>query len=258
MQTASNAFSALNDADMSFSMIRDSQGKEHYLTHASYSQFLKSEDRELRKNAFFTYHQEYQKYATTFAAILQGEMDSQIFYAKSRNYKNSLEASLYPEAIDTKVYHNLINTVHSRIDALHSYTSFRKKKLGLDSLHFYDLYVPLVENTYKNIEYDEARKTVLDSVKPLGKEYQEILRKGLYEERWVDIYENKYKRSGAYSTGGYANKTLILLNYNNSFSSMSTLAHEVGHSMHSWYTSRTQPFQYNNYFHFSRRDCLNI
>lgn len=247
LSAASEAFSALNDADMKFPSVKDCAGNDCELSHGMYSVYLRSSDRELRKNSFIAYHKKYDEFSNTLTTLLQGEIRNHVFSAKSRGYETALDAAVFGKNIDRSVYTNLIQAVHDNIHILHKYIKYRKEKLGVDKLHFYDLYVPLAEHEEIKLTYDEARSLVLEAVKPLGEQYCEVLRKGLYEERWVDIYENENKRSGAYSTGSYLTKPYILLNFNGTLDSARTLAHEAGHSMHSWFTHNTQSPTYGSY-----------
>lgn len=247
LSAASDAFSALNDADIKFPNVKDSAGNDCELSHGTYSVYLRSADRELRKNTFIAYHKKYDEFSNTLTTLLQGEIRNHVFSAKTHGYKTALDAAVFGKNIDRSVYTNVIQAVHDNIHILHKYIKYRKEKLGVDKLHFYDLYVPLAEHEEIKLTYDEARSLVLDAVKPLGTQYCDILRKGLYEERWVDIYENENKRSGAYSTGSYLTKPYILLNFNGTLDSARTLAHEAGHSMHSWFTTHTQSPTYGRY-----------
>ncbi|OHD17244.1 MAG: oligoendopeptidase F [Spirochaetes bacterium GWC1_27_15] len=246
LSTAEDAFRSLNDADLKFGLI-DKDGSKQELTHSLYYIYLIDKDRKTRENAFKQYHNKFDEFPTTFASLLSGEMKSHSFNAKVRNFSSSLEASLFYKNVDTTVYTNLIDTVHKRIDSLHRYLSYRKKKMGLSDLHLYDVYVPFVKSPEIKMTYDEARDTLLDSVKILGEEYHSTLKKGLYEDGWVDKYENENKRSGAYSTGSYLTMPYILMNYNGTLSSARTLAHEAGHSMHSYFTHKYQPPIYGSY-----------
>ena len=174
-------------------------------------------------------------------------MQNHLFQARARNFSSCLEAALYPKNIDTSVYHALIQAVHERLDVLHRYMALRKRILKLDELHLYDVYVPLTSAVDIRMSYPEAEKIVIESVAPLGSEYQDFLRKGFQEQRWVDRYENQNKRSGAYSSGCYDSMPYILMNYKNLLRDVFTLAHEAGHSMHSLYSRKTQPYQYSDY-----------
>jgi oligoendopeptidase F len=247
MQAPHKAFSALNDADFKFGMVLDSKGGEHELTHGSYAAFIREQDRTLRKNAFEKLHSKFDHYENTMCELLSGEMQAHVFEAKARRYKSCLEAALHPKNIDTNVYYALIKAIRENIQPMHKYVEIRKKILGLDTLHLYDTYVPLVKNVDMKMSYKDAEEVVIESVAPLGPEYQNILRKGLLSERWVDRYENKNKRSGAYSSGCYDSMPYILMNYKGIIKDVFTLAHEAGHSMHSYMSHKNQPYQYGDY-----------
>lgn len=247
LMVSHKAFSAITDADFSFGSVLDKENKEQILTHAQYGVYLRSQDRTLRKNAFVQYHQQYKKYENTLAELLNGQIQGHIFNARARKYSSSLEASLYPKNIETSVYHALIQAVNEKIDVLHKYINLRKKILHLPELHLYDVYVPLTPNVEIKMTYPEAEDLVIESVAPLGKEYQNQLQKGFKEERWVDRYENLNKRSGAYSSGCYDSVPYILMNYKGQIRDVFTLAHEAGHSMHSFLSRKNQPFQYADY-----------
>lgn len=246
LSTAEDAFRALNDADLKFGEI-SKDGKAEELSHSRYYLYLIDKDRSVREQAFKQYHKKFDEYPTTFAALLSGEVKNHAFQSKARNFSSTLEASLFYKNIDTAVYTNLVETVRTRIGSLHQYLAFRKKKMGLPELHLYDMYIPFVESPEMKMTYDEARETVLESVRPLGEEYRSILSDGLGKNGWVDKYENENKRSGAYSTGDYDTMPFILLNYNDTLNSARTLAHEAGHSMHSYFTHKNQPPVYGSY-----------
>lgn len=241
------AFSAINDADFIFADVEDSQGKKHPLSQGSLQIFLKDSDRALRKNAFCGLHRKYLKYENTIAELLHGTIQQHYFEAKSRKYATCVEASLFPKDIDTKVYTNLIDTVKNSIDPLHKYVQLRKKLLHVDTLYPWDMYKPLVKESTAHYTYDEAVELILASCKPLGEEYVNELRKGLKELRWVDKLENTNKCSGAYSSGCYDSFPYILMNYKGTLRDVFTLAHEAGHSMHSFLSHKTQPFHYADY-----------
>lgn len=241
------AFSAINDADLTFPEVTDSQGKKHPLTHGSYQVLLKDQDRLLRKNAFNSMHDQYLKYENTLAELLHGTIQQHLFESKCRKYSSCLESALYPKDIDTSVYTNLIDTVRANIAPLHRYMQIRKKMLNLDTLNPWDMYVPLVKESTLYYTYDQAVELILASCKPLGEDYVNELKKGLMERRWVDKFENKNKRSGAYSGGCYDSFPYILMNYKGTLRDVFTLAHEAGHSMHSFSSHRTQPFHYADY-----------
>jgi oligoendopeptidase F len=243
----SKAFSALNDADFNFGQAIDSEGKEHEITHASYALYMRSQDRELRRNTFERYHKQFAKYENTLTELINGQVQAHLFNAHARNYATCLEAALYPKNIDVNFYHALIEAANRHIAPLHKYVALRKKILGVDKLYTYDLQVPLIKSIDIMMPYKEAEEIVIESVAPLGPEYQNILRKGLKEERWVDRYENKHKRSGAYSSGCFDSQPYILMNYKNLLRDVFTLAHEAGHSMHSHYSRTSQPYWYSDY-----------
>lgn len=247
LQASHKAFSALNDADFKFGEILDSQGVSKPLSHATYGLYIRDQDRVLRQNAFKQYHQQFAAYENTLSELLSGQTHNHILNARARHYQSSLEASIFPKNIDLSVYHALIQAVHERLDVLHRYMDLRKRILQLDELHLYDIYVPLTSAVDIHLTYPEAEQLVIDSVKPLGPEYQELLRKGLQEQRWVDRYENQNKRSGAYSGGCYDSMPYILMNYKTLLRDVFTLAHEAGHSMHSLYSRKTQPYHYSDY-----------
>jgi oligoendopeptidase F len=247
MTTAEDAFRSLNDADFKFEPIKSPDNKLLELTHATYHLYLIDKDRNIRENAFKIYHKKYNEFAMTMATLLYGKVKEHVFNAKVRNFKDSLTASLYYKNIDTSVYTNLIETVKSRISSLHNYMKFRRQVMGLDEIHLYDVYVPFVDSPEIKISYDEAKDILLNSVKILGDEYHDVLNEGINKNGWVDKYENENKRSGAYSTGCYDSMPYILMNYNGTLNSAKTLAHEAGHSMHSYFTHKYQPPIYGNY-----------
>jgi len=247
LQTSYKAFSAINDADFSFSPVVDSHGENRPLSHATYGIYIREQDRLLREHAFKEYHKKYHRYENTLCELLTGQVQSHFFQARSRHFSSCLEASLFPKNIDISVYHALIHAVRERLEVLHRYMQLRKRVLGLDEMHLYDVYVPLTSTVDIRMSYIEAEQIVIESVAPLGSEYQEDLRKGFREERWVDRYENQSKRSGAYSSGCFDSMPYILMNYQNLLRDVFTLAHEAGHSMHSLYSRKTQPYQYSDY-----------
>lgn len=247
LQTSHKAFSAINDADFKFGSVLDSQGVSHSLSHGTYALCIRDQDRQLRERAFKQYHQQYDSYENTLCELLTGQMQNHLFQARSRNFSSCLEAALYPKNIETSVYQALIGAVHERLDVLHRYMQLRKRILGVDELHLYDVYVPLTSAVDIRMSYPEAENIVIESVAPLGSEYQEFLKKGFQDQRWVDRYENQNKRSGAYSSGCFDSMPYILMNYKNLLRDVFTLAHEAGHSMHSLYSRQTQPYQYSDY-----------
>lgn len=247
LQVSHKAFSAINDADFKFGSVEDSKGVEKPITHGSYGIYIREQDRLLRERAFKKYHGKYEEYENTLCELLTGQMQTHAFNANARHYSSSLEAALYPKNIDLQVYHSLIKAVNDRTDVLHRYMKIRKQILNVDTLHVYDVYVPLTADVDIKMSYKEAEDIVIESVAPLGSEYQNILRKGFKEHRWVDRYENLNKRSGAYSSGCFDSMPYILMNYKGILRDVFTLAHEAGHSMHSLYSRKSQPYHYSDY-----------
>lgn len=243
----SNIFYMLNNADIDFGEVADAKGNMHTLTHGSYTSLLESSDRVLRKNAFEKLFATYLKQKNTIAAIYAASVKKDLFGARVRNYKDCLSSMLFVNNIPNSVYYNLIDTVNNNLNLMYRYISIRKKMLGLEDLSMYDMYTPLVADCDVPVTYEEAKSTVLEALKPLGKEYINILTNALNEEKWVDIYENVGKRSGAYSWGAYGVHPYVSLNFANNLDSMFTLAHEMGHAMHSYYTWNNQPVVYGDY-----------
>lgn len=246
LSTGANTFSMLNNADLRFPSIKDENGEEVDVTHGRYIRFMESSDRRVRRDAFKAVYSTYDKYKNTFASTLSGEIKTHNFKAKVRNYKSAREAALNRNNIPESVYDNLVEAVNDKLPLLHRYTELRKKVLNLDEVHMYDLYTPLVKDVEMKIPFDEAKEIVLEGLKPLGEEYNKILHEA-FNNRWIDVDENLGKRSGAYSSGSYATNPYILLNWNDSIDNTFTLAHELGHSVHSYYTRKNQPFVYGNY-----------
>jgi len=245
-ESVSTIYSMLNHADLRFPTIKDENGNEVELTHGNFISFMQSKDRNVRKAAFEALYDTYKKFINTFASTLAGSVKKDIFYAKARRYNSSLEASLFEDNVSVEVYNNLIETVHSRLDVLHRYVRLKKKLLKLDELHMYDLYVPLIQEYDKEFTYEEAIELVLEGLKPLGEEYIDLLKKG-FESRWVDVYENRGKTSGAYSWGAYGTHPYVLLNFQGKLNDVFTIAHEMGHSLHTYYSNATQPYVYAGY-----------
>lgn len=247
LDAASRAFRSYNDIDLKFPPAIDKDGKEQTLTHGTFSLMLKSMDRALRKSAFENVHATYKKSENLFAELLSGEIQAHFFYAKARKYANCLQAALAPHQIDTSVVVNLIKTVRSKIGALHKYVALRKKVAGLEQMHLFDMHFPLVGGVDTKISIEEAKQIAIDSTKPLGEAYQSVLEKGINQERWLDCYETKSKRSGAYSSGCYDSHPYILLNFKGTSRDLSTLCHEIGHSMHSHYSRTHQQYPTSRY-----------
>ncbi|HSX37621.1 MAG TPA: oligoendopeptidase F [Chlamydiales bacterium] len=247
LDAAAQAFSALNNADMTFQNAVDANGVEHPLSHGAYLAYMRSQDRELRKSAFQNLHNSFEAHVNTLCELIQGQVQSHLFQAKARKYASCLEAALFPHQIDAFVYENLIVGVRKALPIMHRYIALRKNLLGLSELHYYDLMVPLVEDVQISMSYSEAVQTVVRSVQLLGEEYKNEVKNGLMSDRWVDVYETPKKRSGAYSSGCYDSMPYILLNYQGTLNDVLTLSHETGHSMHSFLSRRSQPYIYSHY-----------
>ncbi len=248
-QSPDDIFSYLNDADMRFDDVLDSEGVTHAVTHGSFSALLQSPDRTLRRAAFESLYSVYGQFRNTSAALLSAQMKQLQFFADARRYGSALEASLDENEVPAEIYHSLITAVRDGFPAMHRYVSLRKRLLGLDELHFYDLYTPIVAGQDIQVSYDEAWETALEALAPLGKDYLSLLREGR-ENRWIDVYENQGKRSGAYSASVYGVHPYVLLNYTGKLDDMFTLVHEMGHSLHSCLSNRTQPVTYAHYVIF--------
>lgn len=246
LSNPSQTFSMLNNADLTFPTVVNEDGEEVDLTHGRYSTFMKSKDRRVRKEAFQAMYETYGKFKNTFASTLSGNIKTHNFSAKVRNYDSARQAALNRNNIPEKVYDNLVEAVNEKLPLMHRYIKMRKKALQLDELHMYDIYTPLIQDVEMKITYEEAKDYVLKGLEPLGQDYIQIVKEG-FENRWIDVVENKGKRSGAYSSGSYSTNPYILLNWQDSVNDMFTLAHELGHSVHSYYTRKTQPYRYGNY-----------
>ncbi|WP_232696411.1 oligoendopeptidase F [Brevibacillus daliensis] len=242
----SNIFTMLNNADIKFPMIKDENGEEVELTKGRYVMFMESPNREVREAAFRALYDTYKKHKNTIAATLISSVKRDVLYARVRKYPSALQASLFSDNVDQSVYDNLISTIHKFLPEMHRYLDIRKRMLGLDELHMYDLYVPLVKEVKMEIPYEEAVKTVEESLQPLGDDYAKILNQG-FTSRWVDVYENQGKTSGAYSWGTHSAHPFVLMNYQNTLDHMFTLAHEMGHALHSYYSHKHQPYVYAQY-----------
>ena len=245
-QTPADTFSILNNADLVFPEIEDENGEKVRITHGRYGQFLQSADRRVRKDAFENLYQTYKQFLNTSASLYCGNVKQQVFHAKARKYVSSLECAVDANNVSSSVYHNLIDTVNKNLDKMHQYVSLRKKCLGVGELHMYDIYTPMIADVAKKISFEEAKETVLKALAPLGEDYVNKVKEG-FENRWIDVYENQGKRSGAYSAGAYGCHPYVLLNYNGTLDDMFTLAHEMGHAMHSNYSNEAQPYIYAGY-----------
>lgn len=239
-------FTMFNNADLRFPVIKGEDGEDVEVTHGRYVTLLQSQDREVRKAAFEALYGMYGKYRNTLAATYRANVKQAVFFAKTRKYESDLEAALSGSHIPVTVYKNLIEVVHAFLPQMYRYVELRRKMLKVSELHMYDLYVPVVQSAEQKIPFEQAKKMVLAGLKPMGEEYRKLLEEGL-SSRWIDIYENQGKRSGAYSWGAYGTHPYVLLNYQENLNNVFTLAHEMGHALHSWYSDATQPYVYAGY-----------
>ena len=247
-QSPDTIYSMFADADLKFPPAVDSAGNEHELTHGSYIPLMHSTDRVLRKSAFQSLYSMYGKFRNTAAAILTAQVKQLKFHADARRYPSTLHMSLDSSNVPTEVYTNLIQAVHDNMQPMYRYVALRKKLLGVDELHMYDLYTPIVADADEKIPYEQAKETVLRALAPMGEDYLNILREG-FDNRWIDVYENVGKCSGAYSAGLRVHP-YVLLNYTDTLDSMFTLAHEMGHAIHSYLSNKNQPVIYSDYVIF--------
>ena len=247
--TASDVFGKLTNADLKFSDAVDSEGNTHPVSNGSYGLHMDSDDRVLRKSAYESMYNGYGSVKNTLAATINGHMKQLKVNATVRKYPNTLAAALSNTRVPEEVYHNLVETVNATLDKLHRYVGLRKKLLGLDELRMYDIYPSMVPGSEKEIPYEEAKQVVYDALAPLGEDYRAVLKQG-FDSRWIDVYENVGKRSGAYSSGSSEPHPYVLLNHKDNLDSMFTLAHEMGHALHSWYSGHNQPHAYRHYVIF--------
>ena len=245
-QAPDDIFSLLNDADMTYPDATDSKGETHPVTHGNYVALLQSADRTLRQSAFQSLYSVYGQFRNTCAAILGAQMKQLQFFADARRYPSALHAALAETEVDPQIYHNLIQTVHDNLDAMHRYVRLRKKLLGVDKLHYYDLYTPIVADEDASIPFEQGKDMAREALKPLGEDYLKILNEG-FDNRWIDVYENQGKRSGAYSAGVYGVHPYVLLNYTDTLDDVFTLVHEMGHALHSYLSNHTQSVTYAGY-----------
>ena len=245
----SNIFNTLNNADMTFPAVTDSEGVTYPLTNGSYISLMERSDRTLRENAFRSFYGVYESYANTLAASYNAEVRKNLFFAKARKYDSALAAAMEPVEVPEAVYHSLVDTVRKNLDKMHRYMGLRKKAMGLSELHMYDIYANMIPEAEEVVPFAQARDEVIDAMGILGEEYQSVLKSG-FEARWMDIYENKGKRSGAYSCGCAGIHPFVLLNHKETLDSEFTLAHELGHAMHSYLSDKHQPSIYNEYVLF--------
>lgn len=246
LTASSDIYSILTDSDMSFGDIKDKNGNILELTESNYAIYRISPDRVLRKNAFDMLHSTYSNYKNTISATFRGNVDYLRELANLKNFNSSIEAALYDDNVDLDIYNNLVSTVNSHLDSLYKYYSLKKRALKLDELHLYDIYVPIIKESNKTYEFSEARKLVTNALSILGEDYIEIINKA-FDERWIDIYNNEGKRGGAYSSGFYDTNPYVLLNYEGTLNDVSTLAHELGHSMHTYLSCKNNDYIYSSY-----------
>lgn len=246
MGCASKIFSTFNNADLKFPSIEDGEGNTIELTHGNYIKFLESDNRCVRKRAFDAMFNTYGSYRNTLACTLSANVKKDVLKAELRNFPDALSSSLHADNIPSKVYNNLISTVHNNLPALHRYYDLRRKVFGVNKLDMYDIYNPLIPKSKLEVGWEEATKWVMEACKPLGEEYCSVLKRA-FSEQWIDVLENKGKRSGAYSSGCYDTVPYILMNYSGTLNDVFTLAHELGHSMHSYYSRNHQKYHYSSY-----------
>ena len=245
--TAQNTFAMLNNVDLKFPTIENEKGEKVRLTHATYIPFMESSNRSVRQEAFSALYNTYSELKNTISSLFAGNIKQYGLFSTVRHFESPLHMALSENNIPVEVYHNLIDTVNENLNVLHDYMALRKKTLGLDELHMYDLFAPMVKDFNKEISFEEAKETVLKALAPLGEDYLAVA-KSAFEEGWIDKYENAGKRSGAYSWGTYgAPHPYILLNHTSNVNSMFTLAHELGHAMHTYYSHKNQPHVYGDY-----------
>lgn len=243
-----DVFSMLNDADLQFPDAVDKDGNKHPVTHGTYIPFMQSYDRTLRKSAFDSLYSVYGQFRNTAAAILSAQMKQLLFFSNARKYPSTLAAALDGTEVDPAIYHNLIDAVHRSFAPMHRYVSLRRRALGVDELHMYDLYVPVVEGVEMKFTFDEAKEIALKALAPLGEDYLNLLRDG-FANGWIDVYENQGKRSGAYSAGARVHP-FVLLNFKGTLDDVFTLVHEMGHAIHSYLSNKNQPTAYQDYVIF--------
>ena len=243
---ASEISESLRDSDLTFDDVIDGEGKKYPLSESSYIHYQMSDDRILRKSAFESYYKTYKQHIHTFASAYRAQVKTAVTEARLRGYGSSREMSLSKNNIPLSVYDNLIESVHRHLNLMYRYLAIRKKLLSVDELHYYDVYAPLSKGSNKQYTYKQAQQMVLEAVSPLGKEYQKKVQQA-FDEKWVDVYPNVGKSNGAYSSGTYHSNPYIMMNFNGSLDSVSTLAHEMGHSLHTYLTNSHQPVQYSDY-----------
>lgn len=245
-QTPSNAFEMLTEVDMRFDPVHDESGAEVPLTHGSFGVYRESRNQSVRREAFETYFGEYQKYINTLAATYAGNVKLDCFTADVRGYEDACAAALFSNNVPTALYDNLVEAVHGALPAMREYIELRRERLGLETLNLYDLYAPIVDDVEIDMPYEQAKEVVKAALRPLGEEYQALLQRA-FDEKWIDVYENRGKHTGAYSMGVYGVHPYVLLNYTDKLDDAFTLAHELGHSMHSFFSDRAQAYANHDY-----------
>ena len=239
-------FAVFNNADLKLPEMTDENGESIRITHGRYLPLMESSDRRVRREAFEKMYQTYKQFENTLASLYSGQIRQLMFYAKARKYPSTLQAAVNRNNVSPEVYDNLVATVNANLDKMYRYVRLRKRLLQVDELHMYDVYTPIIPDASRKVPYEEAKKTILKALAPLGEDYIRLLEEG-FSNRWIDVYENEGKRSGAYSAGAYGGHPYVLMNYDDSLDSMFTLAHEMGHSLHSHYSNTAQPYFYSRY-----------
>ena len=245
-QSPSSIYNFLNDADLPFPDAVDQDGNRHPLSQGTFIPMEQSADRALRKSAFENFYSAFGQFRNTFASTLEAQMKQLQFFADARRYPSALHAALAENEIPVEIYHNLIKAVRENFPAMHRYMRLRKKLLGVDKLHYYDIYTPLVPDQDEEIPFAQAKEIALEALAPLGEDYLSMLREG-FSNRWIDVYENQGKRSGAYSSGIYGHHPFVLLNYTDTLNDVFTLVHEMGHALHSYLSGKNQSVTYADY-----------
>lgn len=246
LSASSNTFSMFNNADLTFDNIKDKDGNSLPLSHGNYITYLESDDRVLRENAYKEVYSKYGEFNNTLSQTLAGKVKASVFSSKVRNYESARHQALSNNDLPESVYDTLVKTVNDHLPLLHRYTALRKELLGLDEMYMYDMYTPLIEDVEFKVTYEEAKDWMLASIEPMGSEYIEVIKEGL-TNRWVDVYENKGKRSGAYSSGTFGTNPFILMNWTDNVNNTFTLTHEFGHSAHSYFSRKNQPSNMSGY-----------
>lgn len=246
LSASTNTFGMFNNADLKFDNVKDKEGNSLPLSHGNYITYLESDDRVLRENAYKEVYSKYGQFNNTLAQTLAGKVKASVFSSKVRNYESARAQALSNNDIPESVYDNLVQTVNDNLHLLHRYTKLRKELLGLDEMHMYDMYTPVIQDEKFEVTYEEAKAWMLKSLEPMGSEYTNVIKEGL-TNRWVDVYENKGKRSGAYSSGTFGTNPFILMNWTDSVNNTFTLTHEFGHSAHSYFSRNNQPSNMSGY-----------